>query len=328
MAMIHINRDRENIGKFNDQDVADGLKSGRFLPTDLAWREPMTSWEPLSTFTDLPPPEEAADQPSQNRPEASSTLAGGRIVLGECFSRGWENFQRNMGVLILGTFAFLVVNISLWFVSELAQTVMQMFMKNGQAEEQLLKFFAISLGVFFSVLTSTVTTILSAGFLWMFIKNSRGKAEFADLFSGFRSGAWLQILMAGVVWGAIMVCVALLTLAPGMLATQKYGSPIPAVIGSVIFIVPLAYLSLGLGFVFPLILDRRLGWREAMRTALSTVHRQWFAVAALVLIYTLMALAGILVCCVGILFTMPLGYAVWAEGYRCLFGDPEEPPTE
>ena len=54
MAMIHINRDRENIGKFNDQDVADGLKSGRFLPTDLAWREPMSSWEPLSTFTDLP----------------------------------------------------------------------------------------------------------------------------------------------------------------------------------------------------------------------------------------------------------------------------------
>jgi hypothetical protein len=42
MAMIHINRNRENIGKFNDQDVADGLKSGRFLPTDLAWREPTT----------------------------------------------------------------------------------------------------------------------------------------------------------------------------------------------------------------------------------------------------------------------------------------------
>ncbi|MCX6965746.1 MAG: hypothetical protein NTW41_10405 [Verrucomicrobia bacterium] len=54
--MIHINRNRENLGKFNDQEVADGLKSGRFLSTDLAWREPMPTWQPLSSFTDLPEP--------------------------------------------------------------------------------------------------------------------------------------------------------------------------------------------------------------------------------------------------------------------------------
>jgi hypothetical protein len=106
MAMIHINRDRENIGKFNDQDVADGLKSGRFLPTDLAWREPMTSWEPLSTFTDLPPPEETAE-PAPEVSATAPTNAGGRIVIRECFSSGWENFQKNMGVLMLGPFVFL-----------------------------------------------------------------------------------------------------------------------------------------------------------------------------------------------------------------------------
>lgn len=54
MALIHINRDRETLGKFTDQEVADGLAGGRFRPTDLGWREPMTSWEPLSSFTDLP----------------------------------------------------------------------------------------------------------------------------------------------------------------------------------------------------------------------------------------------------------------------------------
>jgi len=70
MAMIHINRNRENLGKFNDQEVADGLKSGRFLPTDLAWREPMPSWQPLSTFTDLPEPssEESVQIPVQGLP--------------------------------------------------------------------------------------------------------------------------------------------------------------------------------------------------------------------------------------------------------------------
>ena len=58
MAMIHLNRNRENLGKFTDQDVADGLKSGKFLPTDLAWQEPMPTWKELSAFTDLPPPSE------------------------------------------------------------------------------------------------------------------------------------------------------------------------------------------------------------------------------------------------------------------------------
>lgn len=325
MAMIHINRNRENIGKFNEQDVADGLRSGRFLPTDLAWREPMTTWEPLSSFTDLPPPE-ANEETQIEAPAESPAGPMGRIVLGECFSKGWESFQKNMTTLMLGTFVFLVVNVSLWFVSELAQSVVRMFMKSGGSDEGMLKIVALAVGLFFSVLTSTVTTILSAGFLWMFVKNSRGKCEFADLFAGFSSGVWLQILMAGVAWGAIMVSLALFTLAPGFYITEKTSSQIPAVIGALLFLVPMAYLSVGLGFVLPLILDRRIGWQEAMRTAISTVHRQWFAAAGLIFIYTLLAVSGVVVCCVGMIFTMPLGYAIWAEGYRRLFGDP--PKTE
>jgi len=52
--MIHVNRNRETLGKFTDQEVADGLKSGRFLPEDLAWQDPMPAWQPLSTFIGLP----------------------------------------------------------------------------------------------------------------------------------------------------------------------------------------------------------------------------------------------------------------------------------
>ena len=65
MAMIHVNRNREALGKFTDHEVAEGLKNGRFLPSDLAWKDPMPTWEPLSSFNDLP--EASADE---EKPEA------------------------------------------------------------------------------------------------------------------------------------------------------------------------------------------------------------------------------------------------------------------
>jgi len=314
--MIHINRNRENIGQFSAQEVADGLKNGRFLPGDLAWRDPMPAWEPLSTFTDLPPPEDVAE----TNPASTEITAGAKISLGECFSKGWESFRKNLGVLVLGTFVFLIVNISLWFLSELAQKVVQIFVKSG-GEEPLLQITAFAVGVFASILTSTITTILSAGFLWMFIKNSRGQAVFADIFQGFSSSRWLQILMAALAWGAILMMIAFFTLVPGIFLMVENKLPYAGVVGAVLFLIPTAYLSVGFGFIFPLILDRGIGWRDAIRTAISTVHRQWFATAGLVLIYTLVAVSGVFVCCVGVLFTMPFGYAVWAEGYRRLFGD-------
>ncbi len=58
MSRIHLNRDRQSLGQFTPEEVAEGLRSGRFQPTDLAWREGMETWQPLSTFTDLPEPGE------------------------------------------------------------------------------------------------------------------------------------------------------------------------------------------------------------------------------------------------------------------------------
>jgi hypothetical protein len=55
MNKIHIARNRQALGQFSPEEVSKGLASGEFLPTDLAWREPMETWKPLSEFTDLPP---------------------------------------------------------------------------------------------------------------------------------------------------------------------------------------------------------------------------------------------------------------------------------
>ncbi|MEO8205443.1 MAG: YIP1 family protein [Chthoniobacterales bacterium] len=54
MSKIFLNRNRQSLGQFTPEAVAEGLKTGKFNLTDLAWREGMETWEPLSSFNDLP----------------------------------------------------------------------------------------------------------------------------------------------------------------------------------------------------------------------------------------------------------------------------------
>jgi hypothetical protein len=53
MAMIHVNRGATSLGAFSEEEVREGLRTGRFVPTDIGWREGMTSWQPLSQFPEL-----------------------------------------------------------------------------------------------------------------------------------------------------------------------------------------------------------------------------------------------------------------------------------
>lgn len=56
MANIHINRSGTALGIFPEEEVQEGLKSGRFLGTDLGWREGMPSWLPLAQFPEFAAP--------------------------------------------------------------------------------------------------------------------------------------------------------------------------------------------------------------------------------------------------------------------------------
>jgi hypothetical protein len=90
MAMIHINRSGASLGTFSEEDVREGLRTGRFIGTDLAWREGMPSWQPLSQFVEFgaappapePPPPVGAtpmaaiSPPIQPTTEATAARAG------------------------------------------------------------------------------------------------------------------------------------------------------------------------------------------------------------------------------------------------------------
>jgi hypothetical protein len=72
MAMIHINRGATSLGAFSEEEVREGLRTGRFVPTDIGWREGMANWQPLSQFPELgaaapaaPPAQIGATAPSE-----------------------------------------------------------------------------------------------------------------------------------------------------------------------------------------------------------------------------------------------------------------------
>src|SRR5215470_17915003 len=74
MATYHINRSGTSLGTFSEEDVRAGLRSGRFLGTDLGWREGMAAWQVLAQIPELaqdipaagaavPPPQAASPGP-------------------------------------------------------------------------------------------------------------------------------------------------------------------------------------------------------------------------------------------------------------------------
>ncbi len=64
MGTIHINRSGTNLGTFSEDDVRAGLRTGRFIGTDLAWREGMPAWQPLSQFAEFSADQAAATTPA------------------------------------------------------------------------------------------------------------------------------------------------------------------------------------------------------------------------------------------------------------------------
>jgi hypothetical protein len=93
MAMIHVNRGATSLGSFPEEQVREALRSGRFLPTDLGWKEGMANWQPLSQFSEFAadiastatpsgaPPPQTQTPPTAIAPTVGSTSSAPRSGL-------------------------------------------------------------------------------------------------------------------------------------------------------------------------------------------------------------------------------------------------------
>src|SRR5262245_47498125 len=97
--MIYVNRGVTRLGIFSEEEVLAGLRSGRFAPGDMGWREGMADWQPLRQFSEFglsgaplspvgPPPANfpatGAAAPGKTEPRAIWSLVLSIVSLFSC----------------------------------------------------------------------------------------------------------------------------------------------------------------------------------------------------------------------------------------------------
>jgi hypothetical protein len=83
-------------------------------------------------------------------------------------------------------------------------------------------------------------------------------------------------------------------------------SPVVVALGAVVGLVPLFYYGLGVMFAMTaLVNDAKISAVDALRTSLRFVEGQRWHVLGITLVSGIVAMAGVLVCCVGALATLP-----------------------
>jgi hypothetical protein len=91
MALIHIARNHQPFGTFSEEDLREGIVSGRFVSSDLAWREGMAEWKPLGEMA----PQWGMETPAPAlTPAVKGDAETTPAVTGEGTEPAWEERER------------------------------------------------------------------------------------------------------------------------------------------------------------------------------------------------------------------------------------------
>jgi hypothetical protein len=140
-----------------------------------------------------------------------------------------------------------------------------------------------------------ITGPLAGGWMWYFLKKIRGqRAEIGDAFAGFTL-AFVQLMLAGLVTSVLAGIGLLLCLLPGI------------------------YLLVAWYFTFLLVVDKGLGFWEAMEVSRKVVSQRWWSFFGFALLCFLINLGGLLLLGVGALVTIPWTGLAWTHLYEDVF---------
>jgi len=315
-----IGADGKEYGLVSDGDLRKWIAEGRLNAQSLAKAESDAEFRPLATFPEFadafPPPAAASDALPVFSTSADFQERDYDLDIGGCVSCGWNLFKNNFGLLFA---AFLIYAAIEGVISGFARIPF--------------------VGPLFSIGNLFVSGPLISGVFYVFIQRIRNQsAEVGDVFAGFRKSYWqlfLGYLIPALIVGVCMipfVVVFMLKILP-VIAHLQHETPdsfeISAAIKSAVWtslpvfficLIPVVYLSINWQFVLPLIVDKRMNFWAAMQASWKMVHKHWWHVLGLTVVVGLINIAGLCACCIGALFTAPIGIGAMMSAYETIFG--------
>jgi len=305
-----IGADKKEYGPVSADQLREWIQQGRVGPQTSVQAEGQTEWRLVTAFPEFAEAL-AAKSPSEPPPFASTGVTPETLErdydldLGGCISRGWDLLQKNMGLLIGATLIYVGIEIVFSLLGAIPL-----------------------IGAIFSLLNLFVAAPLMGGLFYVTLQAIRGQPGTAgDIFEGFRR-AFVQLVLGYIVStilaGLCMVpavIVGLATLMPSMIHHQepRPGAILATVGVALVCFVPLIFLTVNWMFTLPLIMDKGMDFWPAMQTSWKMVRKHWWQLFGLILLVGLINLGGFLLCCVGLLFSMPLGIAAMMYAYESIF---------
>ena len=289
-----IGADGKEYGPVTTEQLRQWITEGRSNAQTQVQSEGGTEWKPLGTlpefaetFVRIQPPLPQVEAVNTQRWAEEIVARDYQIDIGNCIKRAWNLWKANFGLMVAVN---LVVGLLLGGIGALISLAVRVPIGFQTTAGSVAGFVANSLWCF------VFGGALMGGLFAFNLKLIRGQpASFADVFAGF-----------GKAFGSLTATNIVMTLL--------------VYLGLALCLIPGIYLAIAWVFALPLVIDKKLGFWEAMELSRKVVTKNWWTVFALALLAGLIGSAGIVVCCIGILFTVPLTYAVLMYAYEDIFG--------
>jgi hypothetical protein len=336
-----IGGDLKQYGPITDEDVRKWIAEDRLNSQSLVQVFGDIEWKKLSEFPEFA--EALAGKPATlSAPlptEFPTNLQENdyELDIGGCIGRGWGLFKENMGTLFGAFFiAMLLLMIGGFIVGAVFGVLAPKTFLASPILGQILK-------VPLQVATSLIGGPLFGGIYYIFIQRMRGRqADVGDVFIGFQK-MFLQLFLGNFcVTFFIGLCLIPFSLVEAtrvepVLEQLRHASPTdvqnimpqlwPVLFGTLPILlacmIPVTYLTVNWQFAGPLIIDKQMKFWPAMKASWKKVHQHWWHLFGFVVVMGLLNIAGVCVCCFGVLFTAPISMAATMYAYETIFSPPQ-----
>ncbi len=338
MTYTIIGGDGKEYGPITASDIRQWIIEGRINAQSLVKAESDAEFRLLEKFPEFADAF-AGHAPGTIAPLSSTTVAEDdyELDLGGCISRGYGLFKDHFGTLFLSVLVLFAVPIA-------ASAVVNVTLIAGLMKAFHAPIASVLIGILAVVLNAFISGPLGGGFYLVYLKTIRGETTgVGEIFTGFQkrySQLFLGALVVGLV-GALCMSpfsyVAAEKINPiteqlqhlqaqpatpeemGKLMSQMFSAYVSALPILLVCMIPMTYLTVCWQFTLALIMDKQLGFGAAMRTSWKRVNQHWWQVFGLMILVGLVSVAGVFACGIGILFTLPIGFAAMMFGYETIF---------